>query len=87
MRVFRVFRSWMMRGKCEHLGRPPSPLRLCGVRPRDPDYYLGAYVPASGDKPKAVRVPLDLEEAIPVLQKHFDVEKLVEKLCRRPAKG
>jgi len=47
------------------------------VRPED--YYLGAYVPTSGDRPRTVTVPTDLERAVPILQKHFDVEEL----CRR----
>ena len=43
------------------------------------EYYLGAYVPASRDIPKRVSVPLDIEQAVVVLQKHFDVAEL----CRR----
>ena len=50
---------------------------------RPDGYYLGAYVPASGDKPKRVSVPLDIEQAVVVLQKHFDVTQLCAELTRK----
>jgi hypothetical protein len=59
-------------------GKEPSPSQWPhDVRPDG--YYLGAHVPSRMDKPKRVSVPLDIEQAIPVLQKHFDVDEL----CRR----
>ncbi len=53
---------------------------------QSPEYYLGAYVPTNRDtqKPKSVRVPLDLEKAIPVLRKHFDVGELCRQLHGTP---
>ena len=60
-------------------------LPICTIWPnalRPVEYYLGAYVPFSGDskKPKkGLSVPLDVEEAVAVLREHFDVEVL----CRR----
>ena len=49
---------------------------------RPDGYYLGAlkpHVPTNGDKPQGVFVPLDIEQAMPVLEKHFDVDEI----CRR----
>ncbi len=46
------------------------------VRPRDPDYYLGAYVPASGDKPR-----MEVARAVQVLSEYFDLDE--GELCRR----
>ncbi len=53
------------------------------VQPKS--HYLGAYVPTSRDakKPKKVSIPLDLEAALPILRKHFDVDEL----CRRLPDG
>ncbi len=60
-------------------GKEPSPSQWPhNVRPEE--HYLGVYVPASVDKPKSVTVPTDLERAIPVLRKHFDVEELCKGL-------
>jgi hypothetical protein len=48
---------------------------------RPDSYYLGAHVPSRVDKPKRVPVPLDIEQAVPVLQKHFDVVELCRQLA------
>jgi hypothetical protein len=56
-------------------GKEPSPSQW----PHDvraDGYYLGAHIPSRVDKPKRVFVPLDIEQALPVLQKHFDVDQL-----------
>ena len=60
-------------------------LPICSQWPgnvRDGSHYLGALVPSSGDKPKRVLVPLDIEQAIPVLQKHFDVDQLCAAIAK-----
>ncbi len=49
------------------------------VRPEG--FYLGAYVPTSRDKSRTVAIPTDLEEAVPILKKHFAGN--LEELCRR----
>jgi hypothetical protein len=47
---------------------------------RDPEYYLGAYVPTSIDKPKKVSVPVgDVDLAVAVLLKHFDRDELFKR--------
>jgi len=51
---------------------------------RPDGYYLRAHVPASRDKPEEVSevsLPLDMERAVPVLRKHFDVPELCERLA------
>jgi hypothetical protein len=48
-------------------------------------YYLGAHVPSRMDKPKTVPLPLDIDQAIPVLQKHFDVAELNKRLQEKEA--
>ena len=47
---------------------------------RPDNYYLGAYVQASVDKPKSLTVPIDIDRAAKVLRQHFDVDALVRKL-------
>src|SRR5215212_949713 len=62
-------------------GKEPSPSQWPhDVRPDG--YYLGAHVPSRMDKPKRVLVPLDIEQAIPVLQKHFDVDQLCAAIAK-----
>ncbi len=63
-------------------GDEPSPSQWpADVRPGG--YYLGAHVPARADKPKTVSVPLEMDQAIPVLRKHFDVDELCRQLAKR----
>lgn len=52
---------------------------------RPDGYYLGAHVSSSRDvkKPNEIPLPLDLEEALPILRQHFDVVEL----CRRLPEG
>jgi hypothetical protein len=64
-------------------GKEPSPSQWPhDVRPDG--YYLGAYVPSSVDKPKGFFVPEDMNEAIPVLRKRFDVDELCAALKDTP---
>jgi len=51
---------------------------------RPDGYYLGAHVPSSTDKPKTVSLPLEMDQAIPVLRKHFDVGELCRQLHGAP---
>jgi hypothetical protein len=63
-----------------HLPNPSQwPHSVC-----DPSYYLGAYVPASRDIPKTVSLPLEMDRAILVLRKHFDVDELCRRLALKP---
>jgi len=56
-------------------GKEPSPSQWPhDVRPDG--YYLGAHVPSRVDKPKGFFVPEDMNEAIPILRKRFDVDAL-----------
>jgi hypothetical protein len=47
---------------------------------RPDGYYLGAHVPSRVDKPPGMFVPFDIQEAIPLLLKHWDVDRLLEDL-------
>jgi hypothetical protein len=68
-------------------GKEPSPSQWPhDVRPES--YYLGAHVLSRQDKPKSVSLPLEMDRAILVLRKHFDVEELCSRLKEtRSGKG
>jgi hypothetical protein len=52
---------------------------------RPDGYYLDALspVPSSGDVVKRVSVPLEVNQAVGVLRKHFDVDELCRRLQQR----
>jgi len=60
-------------------GKEPSPSQWPhDVRPDG--YYLGAHVPSSMAKPPGMFVPFDIEQAIPLLREHWDVDELRRRL-------
>jgi hypothetical protein len=60
-------------------GKEPSPSQWPhDVRPEG--YYLGAHVQSRVDKVPGMFVPFDIQDAIPVLLKNWDVDGLLEQL-------
>ncbi len=58
------------------------------VRPKDPDYYQGAYVPASGSGHKTVPLPIaDIGDAVAILLQHYDPHDLCQRLLSRDKKS
>jgi hypothetical protein len=67
-----------MKRDTEDKGLPEPQHWPHNVRPDS--FYLGAHVPSRADKPPGMFVPFDIQDAIPVLLKNWDVDELLEQL-------